>query len=148
MYANVKKRGGWKKMHHRIPQTERSISSATTSITPCPICPPFNVTKASCARLKPDPELSMAVMISDLFVVWLVSLQHPPQLGELNTTPGAPPIKGKVGILPNVGNRVTRPFAPFEHATPLSEPLALSYVVSNVARTVVDRVLGSAYGRA
>jgi hypothetical protein len=134
-------------MHHN-PQTERSICSATTSNTPCPICPPFKVTKASCAMLKPDPELSTAVMINDAPVTVLVSLQHPPQSGELNTTPGAPPIKGKVGILPNVGNRAARPFAPFEHATPLSEPLLLSYVVSNVARTVVDRVLGSAWGRA
>ncbi len=129
-------------MHHNNPQTPRSTCSATTSITPCPIWPPFNVTKASCAMLKPDPALSMAVMINDLPVAVLVSLQHPPQLSELNTMPGAPPIKGKVGILPNVGNRAARPFSPFEHATPLREPSLLSYVVSNVARTVVDCVLG------
>ena len=95
--------------------------------------------------LKPDPALSMAVMINDLPVAVLVSLQHPPQLGELNTMPGAPPIKGKVGILPNVGNRAARPFSPFEHVTPLREPSLLSYVVSNVARTVVDSVLGSGW---
>lgn len=98
--------------------------------------------------LKPDPALSMAVKISDPFVAVLVSFQHPPQLGELNATPGAPPIKGKVGIFPNVGNRAARPFAPFEHATPLSEPALLSYVVSNVAFTVVARVLGATCGRA
>jgi hypothetical protein len=92
--------------------------------------------------LNPDPALSMAVMINDLPVVVLVSLQHPPQLGELNATPGAPPIKGKVGILPNVGNCAASPFSPFEHATPLREPALLSYVVSNVARTVVDSVVG------
>jgi hypothetical protein len=94
-------------MHHN-PQIERDICSATTSNTPCPICPPFNVTKASCAMLKPDPALSMAVMINDAPVALLVSLQHPPQLGELNVTLGAPPIKGKVGILPNVGNRAVK----------------------------------------
>ena len=98
--------------------------------------------------LKPDPEVSTAVMINDAPVVVLVRFQHPPQSGEFHPMPGAPPIKGKVEILPNVGNRATRPFSPFEHATLLREPLALSYVVSNVARTVVDRVLGSACGRA
>jgi len=98
--------------------------------------------------LKPDPKLSIAVMINDAPVTVLVSFQHPPQLGEFHAMPGAPPIKGKVVILPNVVNRATRPFSPFEHATPLSELLALSYMVSNVARMVVDRVLGSACGRA
>ena len=68
-------------------------------------------------KLDPDLELSMAVITEDAPVTVLVSLQHPTQLGELNATPGAPPIKGKVGILPNVGNRAARPFAPFEHAT-------------------------------
>ena len=90
----------------------------------------------------------MAVMIRDAFVALLVSFQHPPQLGELNPTPGAPPIKGNVGILPKVGNRDARPNPPFEHATLLSEPLGLSYVVSNVARTVVDRGVSPAWGRA
>jgi hypothetical protein len=73
-------------------------------------------------------------MISDAPVASPVSFQHAPQVGELYTTSGAPPIKGQVGILPNVGNRAARQFAPFEHATPLSEPLALSYVLWNVAR--------------
>ena len=86
-------------------------------------------------------------MINDAPVVVLVSFQHPPQLAELNTTSGAPPIKGKVGILPDVGNRATRPFSPFEHATPLSEPLLLSYVVSNVARTVCWAPHAEEHGR-
>jgi hypothetical protein len=59
-------------------------------------------------------------------VAALVTFQHPPQLGEFHETPGAPPIKGKMGILPNVGYFVTRPFSPFEHATLLSEVLGLS----------------------
>jgi len=135
-------------MHHTNLQTSRSTSSAITSITPCPIWPSFNVTKASCARLKPDPKLSIAVMVIHIPVAALVRFQHAPQLSEFHAMPGAPPIKGKVVILPNVGNCATRPFSPFEHATPLSELLALSYMVSNVARMVVDRVLGSACGRA
>ena len=148
--CNNLKRCGWNRgrnIQRRNPQTERSISSASNSITPCPICPPFNVLKASVARLKLDPAPSTAIIINDAPVL-LVNLQHPPQLGELNTTPGTPPIKGKVGTLPNVGNSVARPLAPCEHATLLSEPLGLSYEASNVARTVVPRVVCSANGRA
>src|SRR6266576_6233801 len=91
-----------RKIHYTCTQKEGDICSGTTSNTPCPICPPFNALKASCARLK-VAALSMAVMIIDVPVAALVSFQHPPQLGEFHTMPGAPPIKGKVGILPNVG---------------------------------------------
>jgi hypothetical protein len=73
----------------------------------------------------------------DTPVAGLVRLQHEPQLGEFQTTSNAPPMKGNLGISPNVGKRAARPFAPFEHATLLREPLLLSYVVSNVARRVV-----------
>jgi len=137
---------GGRKIHYS-PQKAGDTCWASTSNTPCPICPPFNASKASDARLK-VAALSMAVMIIHVPVAALVSFQHPPQLGEFHTMPGAPPIKGNVGSLPNVGKFATRPFAPFEHATPLSDPFALSNVVSNVARTVVDRVLDSACGRA
>ena len=132
---------------HYSPQNAGDTCWATTSNTPCPICPPFNVSKASVARLK-VAELSMAVMIIHIPVAVLVSFQHPPQLGEFHTMPGAPPIKGKVGRSPIVGKSATRPFAPFEHATLLSELPALSYEVSNVARTVVDRGVDSTCGRA
>ena len=121
---------------------------ATTSNTPNPIWPPFNFLKASVAILKVLAALSMAVMVIDAPVAVLVNSQHPPQSVEFHTRPGAPPIKGKVGRSPNVGNWVTRPFAPFEHATLLSEPLGLSYVSSNVACTVDARVLCSACGKA
>jgi len=43
-----------------------------------------------------------------------------------------PPMKGKDGTSPNVGNRAVRPFAPFEHATLFIVPLLLSYVVRRV----------------
>jgi len=84
--------------------------------------------------LKPAPALSTAVRLIDTPVAILVRFQHAPQLGEFHTTSKAPPIKGKDGISPNVGNLTARPFGPFEHATPLSEPSLLSYVVSYVAR--------------
>jgi len=116
---------------------------ATTFKTPCPTCPPFKCTKASCAILKPAPAVSMAVMLIDNPVAAFVRLQHPPQLGEFHTTSKAPPMKGNDGISPNVAKRPARPFAPFEHATLLSKPSLLSYVVSKVALRVVEGVDGS-----
>jgi hypothetical protein len=38
----------------------------------------------------------------------LVSFQHEPQLGEFHTTSNAPPIKGKDGTSPNLGNHAAR----------------------------------------
>lgn len=132
---------GWRKkvrarkMHYN-PQTELEgdVLLATTSNTPSPIWPLFNFSKVSCAMLKPAPALSTAVILIDTPVAMLVKFQHVPQLGEFHATSKAPPIKGKEGISPNVGNRAARPFGPFEHATLLSEPLLLSYVVSYVTR--------------
>ena len=46
-----------------------------------------------------------------------------------------PPMLGKVGKLPNVGNREERPFGPFEQATVFISPDALSYVLSYDARS-------------
>ena len=128
-------------MYHK-PQTEGDTLLATTSMTPCPISPPFNRTKASCAMLNPTPAASTAVKLIDTLVAGLVRLQHPPQLGEFHTTSNAPPMKGNVGTSPNVGKRATKPFAPFEHATLFSEPFLLSYVASNVARRVGAGALG------
>jgi hypothetical protein len=96
--------------------------------------PPFNFSNASSAMLKPAPAVSMAVMMIHMRVAGLVMFQHPPQLGESQTTSKAPPMKGNVGRSPNVGNFATRPVAPFEHATLLREPFLLSNVVSNVTR--------------
>ena len=93
--------------------------------------------------LKPEPAVSIAVMLMDTPVAALVKLQHPPQLGEFHTTSKAPPMKGNDGISLNVANRPARPFAPFEHATLLSEPSLLSYVVSKVTFKVVEGVEGS-----
>lgn len=111
---------------------------ATTSTKPCPICPPFNCTKASCAMLNPEPVASTATKLIEVPVAGLVKVQHEPQLGEFQTTSNAPPMKGKDGTSPNVGNRADKPFAPFEHATMFIEPDLLSYVVSNVVRRVAD----------
>jgi hypothetical protein len=130
-----------RKMDHN-PQTEGDTLLATTSNTPSPNWPSFNFSKASCAMLKPAPALSTAVILIDTPVATLVRFQHAPQLGEFHTTSKAPPIKGKEGISPNVGNRAARPFGPSEHATLLSGPSLLSYVVSYVARSD-DDVLGS-----
>lgn len=96
--------------------------------------------------MNPDPAASMAVKLIDTPVAGLVRFQHPPQLGEFHTTSKAPPMKGNVGISPNVGNRPTRPFAPFEHATVFSEPFLLSYVGSNVARRVGAGAFGGLLG--
>jgi hypothetical protein len=128
---------------HYNPQTEGDILLATTSNTPDPIWPLFSFSKASCAMLKPAPALSTAVRLIDTPVATLVKFQHAPQFGEFHTTSKAPPMNGKEGTSPNVGNRAARPFGPFEHATPFIEPLLLSYVVSYVARRVDDGVLGS-----
>jgi hypothetical protein len=84
--------------------------------------------------LKPAPAVSMAVMVIMSPVAGLVMFQHEPQLGEFQTTSKAPPMKGNEGMSPNVGNVATRPLAPFEHATPLTEPSMLSNVVSYVTR--------------
>jgi len=92
--------------------------------------------------LKPEPAVSMAVILIDMPVAVLVRLQHAPQLGEFHTTSKAPPMNGNDGISLNVANRPTKPFAPFEHATLLSEPLLLSYVLSYVARRVVKGASG------
>ena len=92
--------------------------------------------------LKPEPAASTAVILIDTPVAVLVRLQHAPQLGEFHTTSKAPPTNGNDGISLNVANRPARPFAPFEHATLLSEPFLLSYVVSYVARRVVEGALG------
>lgn len=117
---------------------------ATTSKKPSPTSPPFNCTKASWAILNPEPAVSTATMLIEVPVVGLVNVQHEPQLGEFQTTSNAPPMKGKVGTSPNVGNRAVRPFAPFEHATLFIEPDLLSKVVSKVARRVAGGVGGDA----
>ena len=46
----------------------------------------------------------------------------------------APPMNGKEGTSPNVGNSVARPLSPLEHATVSIEPPELSNLRSNVAR--------------
>jgi len=109
---------------------------AITSRAPFPICPPFNCTKASCAILNPVPAASTATKLIEVPVAGLVKVQHPPQLGEFQTTSNAPPMKGNDGTSPNVGKRADRPFAPFEHATVFIEPNLLSYVGSKVVRRV------------
>jgi len=76
-------------MHHE--HQEGDTWSAITSNVPCPICPPFNASKAPFAMLK-VAALSTAVMTIHAPVATLVSLQHPPQLGEFHAMPGAPPI--------------------------------------------------------
>ena len=111
---------------------------ATTSTTPCPTCPPFNCTNASCAILNPAPAVSTATILIEVPVAELVNFQHDPQLGEFQTTSNAPPMKGNDGTSPKVGKRAARPFAPFEHATLFIEPDLLSKVVSKVARRVED----------
>lgn len=108
------------------PQTEGDTLVANTSTTPCPTCPPFNCTKASCAILNPAPAVSIATILIELPVPALVKFQQDPQLGEFQTTSSAPPIKGKDGTSPNVGKRAAKPFAPFEHATLFIEPDLLS----------------------
>src|SRR6266436_1663044 len=86
--------------------------------------------------LNPAPAVSIAVMLMNAPVVGLVTFQQEPQLGEFQTTSNAPPMKGKDGTLPKVGNRAARPLAPFEQATLFIEPDLLSKVVSKVARKV------------
>ena len=86
--------------------------------------------------MNPVPAVSIAVILIVAPVVGLVNFQHEPQLGEFQTTSNAPPMKGKEGTLPKVGNRAARPLAPFEHATLFIEPDLLSKVWSKVARRV------------
>ena len=130
------------------PQTDGATLVATTSSTPDPNLPSlFNLMTTACAALKPTPAVSIAVYGIDTPVAGLVMFQHPPQLGEFQTTSKAPPTKGKVGRLPNVGNFAARPFAPLEHATLLVEPKKLSYVLSEVTRKRMG-VGGDARGRA
>jgi len=43
-------------------------------------------------------------------------------------------MNGKEGMLANVGNLVSRPLSPLEHATEFIEPLLLSNLGSYVAR--------------
>ena len=76
----------------------------------------------------------MAVIRMDKPVSGLVMFQQEPQLGEFHTMSYAPPMNGKEGTSPNVGNVVSRPLAPLEHATPSIEPVELSNVGSYVAR--------------
>jgi hypothetical protein len=76
----------------------------------------------------------MATRCTDVPNFGLVMFQHPPQLGEFHWTSYAPPMKGKDGTEPNVGNRDARPLGPFEHATLFMEPALLSNVGSYVAR--------------
>ena len=79
--------------------------------------------------LKPELVLSIAVILIETPVAMLVRFQHEPQSGEFHTTSNAPPINGKEGISPKVGNCAEGPFEPSEHATLFSEPILLSYVV-------------------
>ena len=120
------KRGKESKIAIYNPQTEGDTLVANTSTTPCPTCPPFNCTKASCAILNPEPAASIATKLIEVPVAALVKVQHEPQLGEFQTTSKAPPMKGKEGTSPNVGKRAVRPLAPFEHATLFIEPDLLS----------------------
>ena len=76
----------------------------------------------------------MATMWTDVPNFGLVIFQHPPQLGEFHWTSYAPPMEGKDGTEPNVGNRDARPLGPFEHATLFIDPALLSNVGSYVAR--------------
>jgi len=107
---------------------------AVTSITPTLVSPLVKFANASSARLKPTPEVSMAVIRIDTPVDGFVTFQQEPQLGESHTMSKAPPMNGKEGTSPNVGNCVSRPKSPLEHATPSIEPSELSNVGSNVAR--------------
>jgi len=76
----------------------------------------------------------MAVIRIDKPVDGFVTFQQEPQLGESHTMSKAPPMNGKEGTSPNVGNCVSRPKSPLEHAAPSIEPSGLSNVGSNVAR--------------
>lgn len=67
-------------------------------------------------------------------VAGLVMFQQEPQLGEFHTMSYAPPMNGNEGTSPNVGNVVSRPLSPLEHATESIEPVELSNVGSYVAR--------------
>ena len=106
----------------------------TTSITPTSVSPLVKFANACSARLKPKPEVSMAVIWIDKPVAGLVMFQQEPQLVEFHTMSYAPPTNGKEGTLPNVGNFVLRPLSPLEHATVSIEPSELSNMGSNVAR--------------
>ena len=105
---------------------------ATTSIVVC--TPPFKTLNAAVPKLKPWPAESTAVMKIVAPFAGLVMLQHPPQLGEFHATSKAPPTKGELGIVSNVGYLAARPLSPFEHATLLREYVGLSNVPSNAAR--------------
>ena len=76
----------------------------------------------------------MAVNWIDKPVSGLDMFQQEPQLVEFHTMSNAPPMNRNEGRSPNVGNFVTRPLAPLEHATVSIEPLRLSNMGSNVAR--------------
>ena len=63
---------------------------------------------------------------------WNVSFQQDPQFGPpISVTTCAPPIFGKEGRSPNVGNLDAIPLSPWPHATVSKLASALSYAVSN-----------------
>ena len=68
-------------------------------------CPSVRVFMASSAMLNPFPAWSMAVRKIETPVVWSVSSQQVPQLGEPKPEMAlAPPMLGNVGNDPKVGN--------------------------------------------
>ena len=107
---------------------------ATTSISFTVVSPLVKFANTDGARLKPTPATLMAVIWIDTPVAGLVMFQQEPQLGEFHTMSKAPPMNGKEGTSPNVGNFVWRPLSPLEHATMAIEPLLAPNLELNMAR--------------
>jgi len=72
-------------MQYYDPQGVVESLLATTSIVRTLVSPSVNFANASSARLKPTPEVSMAVIRVDRPVCGLVMFQQEPQLGEFHT---------------------------------------------------------------
>ena len=103
------------------------MASTLTSLNVGPAFPRVRLLTAACERLKPEEIVSMAVTKMVTPVAGSVNSQHDPHSGEFQLwTVKPPPMKGNVGSLLKVGNLVTRPLAPLEHATLFIDSLPLS----------------------
>jgi len=117
-----------------LAQGVSEIFLASTPITFSVVSPLVKFPNADGERLKPTPATLMAVTLIDWPVVGLETFQQEPQLVEFQKTSKAPPMNGKEGMSPNVGNFVSRPLIPLEHATVAIEPLLTPNLGLNMAR--------------
>ena len=122
------------------------MASTFTSLNDAGTVPPIRVPTAASERPKPEEIESMAVAKMVTPVVGLVNSQHDPHSGEPQLWMVKPlPMLGNVGSLLKVGNLVTSPLGPLEHATLFNDSLPLSKkLLGRTGSTVEDEVGGIA----